>query len=95
MTLRVPVVATDVVGHRDVLGEEFGVDDPAEDPAALADALERLLALPAAERAALGARLSRRARSTFGPERSARETARVYRRALGDAGAATPEPEVG
>ena len=96
MTLGVPVIATDAVGHRDVLGDEFKEwMIPAEDPPALAAALARLLALTEAERAALGERLSRRARGTFGPERSARETARVYRRALGHAGAAVPAPEIG
>jgi len=84
MTLGVPVIATYVSGHRDLLGDDFREwMVPAEDAPALADAIVRLLALDPAARRALGARLAERARSTFGPERSASRTREVYEVALG------------
>lgn len=52
-----PVVAADLGGPRETV--EDGVTGwrvPPGDPAALADALTRVLALPEAERAAIGAR---------------------------------------
>jgi len=79
MALGVPVVATDVAGHRDLFGEEFAGDlVVTEQPGALADALVAFLARPAAERAELGKKLQRRAHSEFGPRRMAEGTARVY-----------------
>jgi glycosyltransferase involved in cell wall biosynthesis len=56
MALGLPVVATDVPGTREALRSgETGWAVPYGDPAALADALERLVVDPA-ERARLGAR---------------------------------------
>jgi glycosyltransferase involved in cell wall biosynthesis len=79
MALGVPVVATDVAGHRDLFGEEYAGELVApEQPLALADALTLFLARPATERAELGKNLQRRAHAEFSPRRMAEGTARVY-----------------
>jgi GT2 family glycosyltransferase/glycosyltransferase involved in cell wall biosynthesis len=85
MTLGLPVVATAVFGHRDLLGEEFASWlVPVEDPGALARGLARALALAPAERADLAAALAARARAEFSPARMAERTAAVYVEALAD-----------
>jgi glycosyltransferase involved in cell wall biosynthesis len=89
MALGVPVVATSVGGHLDLLG---AVDDallvPPEDPAALASAVEVLLRRPEEDRPSLGRRLALRAAEEFSPRRMARETRAVYETAIG----ASPAP---
>jgi glycosyltransferase involved in cell wall biosynthesis len=77
----VPVVATDLGGLPElVAGGRYGEVAPAEDPAALAAALGRLLADP--ERAfALGRAARARAEETFAPERHLAGLERLYRRA--------------
>lgn len=74
----VPVVAADIAGLRDVVGDA-GVLVAPEDPAALGAALGRLAADPQ-RRAELGARGRSRATALFGIERLARETLAVYER---------------
>ena len=54
--MEVPVVASDVVALPEVVKPEWGRLVPPGDPAALGEAICELLALPAAERAAMGAR---------------------------------------
>ena len=56
LAMEVPVVGSDEVGVPEVLRDEWGRLVPPGDPAALADAIGELLALPAAERAAMGRR---------------------------------------
>lgn len=55
LALEVPVVASDEVGLPEVVRDGWGRLAPPGDAAALADALDELLSLPAAERAAMGA----------------------------------------
>lgn len=83
----VPVVATDVDGLRDVVGEA-GVLVACEDARALGAALGRLAADPQ-KRAELAARGRSRAGRLFGVERMARETLAVYER-LGLTAAGAP-----
>jgi colanic acid/amylovoran biosynthesis glycosyltransferase len=54
LALEVPVVASDEVGLPEVVRPEWGRLVPPGDPAALAKAIAQLLALPTAERAAMG-----------------------------------------
>lgn len=54
LAMEVPVVATDEVGLPEVVKPEWGRLVPPGDPRALAAAIEELLSLPAAERAAMG-----------------------------------------
>ena len=54
LAMEVPVVASDEVGLPEVVRLEWGRLVPPGDPAALAEAIAELLALPAAERAAMG-----------------------------------------
>ncbi|WP_205698090.1 glycosyltransferase [Conexibacter sp. SYSU D00693] len=54
LALAVPVVATDEVGLPEVVRDGWGRLVPPHDPAALADALDELLALPPARRHAMG-----------------------------------------
>ncbi len=55
LALELPVVATDAVGLPEVVRDAWGRLVPANDPAALAAALDELLSLPADERARMGA----------------------------------------
>lgn len=54
LAMEVPVVATDEVGLPEVVKPGWGRLVPPHDPAALADAIEELLALPPSERARMG-----------------------------------------
>jgi glycosyltransferase involved in cell wall biosynthesis len=83
----VPVVAADVDGLREVVGDA-GVLVAPDDPAALGAALGRLAADPR-RRAELAARGRARAAERFGVERMARQTLAVYER-LGLAAAGAP-----
>jgi glycosyltransferase involved in cell wall biosynthesis len=87
----VPIVAADVDGLRDVVGDA-GVLVAGGDPTALGAALGRLAADPQ-ERAALAARGRARAAALFGVERMAGETLAVYER-LGLTAAAGAAPSV-
>ena len=55
LAMEVPVVASDEVGLPEVVGEGWGRLVPPADPVALAGAVSEVLALPATERAAMGA----------------------------------------
>ncbi|MBI4589247.1 MAG: glycosyltransferase [Candidatus Rokubacteria bacterium] len=76
----VPVVATDVPGHRDVvIPGETGLLVPPENPVALADAIAALLADP--ERRRMGEAGRRRVLKEFSMQPMIERTAEVYRRA--------------
>ena len=80
MALGLPVVATDIAGHREVLGDDSpGLTEPTEED--LGGALGRWLADPSVAHAA---GLANRARVTreFGAQRMIDATARVYREML-------------
>src|SRR5690606_3512895 len=78
-----PLIATDVSGCRDVVGPdgEAGLLVPADDPAAMANALLEL-AGDAARRQRLGAAARQRAETLFGDEAIGRETVELYERIL-------------
>ena len=78
-----PLVATDVPGCRDVVGPdgEAGLLVPANDPAAMADALLKL-AKDATLRQRLGAAARQRAEALFGEAAIGRETVDLYERIL-------------
>jgi phosphatidyl-myo-inositol alpha-mannosyltransferase len=77
-----PVVASDIEGYRDVMTAETGLSVPPGDPAALADAVEALLADERARcQAGLAAR--RLAEERYSWDRIGRRLADVYERALG------------
>ncbi len=76
-----PVVATDVPGHRDVVVHgETGLLVPPEDPVALAGAISALLADPERRRR-MGEAGRRRAQAEFMIQPMVERTAEVYRRA--------------
>jgi glycosyltransferase involved in cell wall biosynthesis len=78
------VVAADVPGCREIVRHgDNGLLVPARDPAALADALEFLIANPD-ERARMGARGRERVRGEFSAQRVIAETLRLYRDLLGE-----------
>ena len=82
MAAGVPIVATDVPGHRDVVAKgETGLLVPAEDSAALADAIVDLAGDPARRRK-MGEAGRQRVLDHFAIASMVDETARVYRRAL-------------
>lgn len=78
-----PLVATDVPGCRDVVGRngEAGLLVPADNPAAMADALLEL-AGDATRRQRLGAAARHRAEALFGEVAIGRETVDLYERIL-------------
>jgi glycosyltransferase involved in cell wall biosynthesis len=83
MTAGLPVVATDVPGHRDVVTPgETGVLVAPDDPAELAEAVAALLSDPA-RRKSLGQAGRERVREEFGIRAMVDATAAVYRRAAG------------
>ena len=54
LAMEIPVIASDEVGLPEIVRPEFGTLVRPGDPAALAEAIERLLALPPSERAEMG-----------------------------------------
>jgi glycosyltransferase involved in cell wall biosynthesis len=79
-----PIVTADVPGCREIVRHgDNGLLVPARDPAALADALELLIANPG-ERARMGARGRERVRNEFSAQRVIAETLRLYRDLLGN-----------
>lgn len=86
MGASLPVVATDVPGHRDVVVHgETGLLVPPEEPAALADAIASLLADPERRRR-MGEAGRRRVLKEFGVEAMVDGTAEVYRRCVSEDG---------
>jgi len=78
-----------------VLDGESGIEVPTFDHRALAAALERLIALPDAERRAMGARGRAHVAAAFGPARVLDETVRLYDGLLAAKGLASPAAEAG
>jgi len=77
-----PVVASDIEGYREVMTSEVGISVPPGDPAALADAMTRLLADERARcQAGLAAR--RLAEERYSWDGIARRLVGVYEKALG------------
>jgi glycosyltransferase involved in cell wall biosynthesis len=80
MACGTPAVASDLPGPREALGPEgarFVV--PRGDAAALADAVNAVLSMPAADREALGATLRARAVAEFDATRSMLRMESLYR----------------
>jgi glycosyltransferase involved in cell wall biosynthesis len=78
MAMGVPVLATSVGGPKEILHDAVdGVLLPPREPAHWAEAIDRLLASPAA-RAEIGRHARRRALATFGVAAHAREVLGVY-----------------
>ncbi|KAF0109280.1 MAG: putative phosphatidylinositol alpha-mannosyltransferase [Anaerolineaceae bacterium] len=78
MACEIPCAVTDVGDAADIVGETGRVVPPG-DPPALAEAWQSLLALPAAERAALGQQARRRVLARFDIKQTAAAYARLYR----------------
>lgn len=81
MQAGVPVVASDVVGLREVVTPEAGLLVDTNDPVAYAKALDVLIASPSL-RCGLGASAACRAREVFGVDRALEETLTVYGEAI-------------
>jgi glycosyltransferase involved in cell wall biosynthesis len=78
MACEIPCAVTDVGDAADIVGETGRVVPPG-DPAALAEAWQSLLALPAAERRALGQQARQRVFARFDLKQTAAAYARLYR----------------
>jgi glycosyltransferase involved in cell wall biosynthesis len=78
MACEIPCAVTDVGDAADIVGETGRVVPPG-DPAALAEAWQSLLALPAAERLALGQQARQRILARFDLKQTAAAYARLYR----------------
>lgn len=85
MACGVPVVATDIGASRALVGDPARIVPPM-DPAALAAAAARVLALPAAARSALGAADRRRVQECFGADDAAAAYVALWRRQVARAG---------
>lgn len=81
MAAGLPVVATDIVGTREALGDTYPYLVPPGDPRALADSIRNLLAHPA-ERAALAGRNRNRVACEFSPQSAADAYASLVSRLL-------------
>jgi glycosyltransferase involved in cell wall biosynthesis len=80
MGMGLPVVATRVAGHVDAVSDGVtGLLVAADQPIALADAVESLLGKPAATRRTMGEAGRRRVEDQFDVERMVAETADLYR----------------
>jgi glycosyltransferase involved in cell wall biosynthesis len=78
------VIAADLGGQSEtILNEKTGILFPAGDANALAAALERVLAMPAAARRAIGEAGMARARALYSSAALQEATLGVYRRLLG------------
>jgi colanic acid/amylovoran biosynthesis glycosyltransferase len=75
LAMELPVVASDVAGLPEVVRPEWGRLVPAGDPAALAAAIDELLALPVDRRAEMGRAGRRHVIDTADPEREAERLA--------------------
>jgi glycosyltransferase involved in cell wall biosynthesis len=83
MAMQKPVVATDVGGVRELLGDA-GVLASSKDSAALADAMLRVMRMPADQRHALGHAARQRIRQHFDMNQKAEEWEALYSRLIGD-----------
>jgi phosphatidyl-myo-inositol alpha-mannosyltransferase len=79
-----PVVASDIVGYRDVMTRETSLAIPPDDPQALTDAVASLLA-DEPRRATMGAEARRIAEERYSWAELARSLVRIYELALGRA----------
>jgi phosphatidylinositol alpha-mannosyltransferase len=77
-----PVVASDIVGYREVITPETAISVPPEDPAALADAVSELLA-DEPRRIEMGAAARELAVAEYGWPDIARRLEEIYERVLG------------
>jgi phosphatidylinositol alpha-mannosyltransferase len=77
-----PVVASDIVGYRDVMTDETSVAVPPDDPAALTEGVVALLE-DETRRAAMGAAARRLAEERYSWDEIARSLVRIYEQALG------------
>ena len=85
-----PTVATKVAGTTEqILDGETGFLVPPADPEALAEAILKILELPASTRRKMGERAAERARENFTTGRMVRETVELYRQLVHGA---APEP---
>jgi glycosyltransferase involved in cell wall biosynthesis len=83
MAMELPTVAFDTPISREYLGHLGVYASPVGDARALAEAIERLLRMPRAERRDLGRLLRQRASERFSWERSGRRLLEIYRSILG------------
>lgn len=86
MACGIPTVATDVGASAEILGDASRIATPS-DPASLARALSRVLALSPAERAALGAADRERVRTHFSLDAITESYVRLWRGAVAQGGA--------
>jgi glycosyltransferase involved in cell wall biosynthesis len=86
MAMEKPVVATDVGGVRELVGDA-GVVVAAKDSNALAEAMVAIMRRPAEPRAELGRAARERILNSFSMDRKADEWEALYRSVLGDSGA--------
>jgi phosphatidylinositol alpha-mannosyltransferase len=77
-----PVVASDIVGYRDVMTDETSVAVPPDDPGALTEGVVALLE-DEARRAAMGAAARRLAEERYSWDEIARSLVGIYEQALG------------
>jgi glycosyltransferase involved in cell wall biosynthesis len=82
MAMERPVVATDVGGVRELVGDA-GAIVPAKDSNALAEAMVATMRRPAAARAEMGRAARERICSRFSMDRKAEEWEALYRSVLG------------
>jgi glycosyltransferase involved in cell wall biosynthesis len=83
MAMEKPVVATDVGGVRELIGDA-GVVVPPKDSAALEDAMLRVMRMPEDQRNALGKAARERIRQRFDINAKAQEWDAFYSHVLGD-----------
>ncbi len=90
MAAGMPVVASDIAAHREVLADA-GLYFPPGDQAALKDRMAELAESEPATRD-LGAKAAERARSAFADETAARGLLQAYAKAMGGTKEGTPHP---
>jgi glycosyltransferase involved in cell wall biosynthesis len=81
MAIEKPVVATDVGGVRELVGET-GLVVPAKNPQELAGAMLRVMKLSMEERATMGRSARERVRTSFSMDAKAKEWEELYRSLL-------------
>ena len=83
MAMEKPVVATDVGGVRELVGQA-GILVPAKNPQALADAMLRVMGMKQEERQAMGEAARRRISNSFNMDAKVAEWEALYTRLLCD-----------